>query len=392
MSSGCVRRSGGHGRLLGGRLAAAGALLLSTGLLAQTQGRLATTTTALIAEPGFFHGKSVAVHAPVTEVGQAARLEVTVDEAALNRRRVPQIFVLWRERPSRSEGEIRGEFWDLGLLNADDARLASHDVRSLLEIATEGRWPGRDELFVILGAAMSDARLPDSATLRALALAPERYANREVTVSGRFRGRNLYADLPSALNKSKWDFVLRSADAAVWVSGLRPQGKGFNLDPGARVDTGQWLQVTGTARVGGEAVWIEAREMAPSAPPEEVPVEVAVPIAPPRYKPAVVFSAPVQDDAGVDLQASVRIQFSEDMDPRTFRNRIRVTYMPAPDGTAPQPPEFTTSYNEGARGLTIRFAKPLEPYQTIRVELLDGVAAMNGLTLEKWTLVFSTGT
>ena len=257
-------------------IAAACALAIGTTLVAQTPGRLATTATALVAEPGFFHGRQIAIHAPVTEAGDQFRLQVTVDEAAVKRRTVPQVYVFWRERPSRSEGEIRGEFWDLGRLNADDSRFSQYDFRRLLEVATEGRWPSRDELFVILNAVLTDAPLPEAATLRALALAPDRYANRDVTVSGRFRGRNLFADVPGPLNRSKWDFVLRSADAAIWVSNLRPQGKGFNLDPGARVDTGHWLQVTGTARVEGSAVWIEARSIAPAEPPEETIVEVPV--------------------------------------------------------------------------------------------------------------------
>ena len=45
-------------------------------------------------------------------------------------------------------------------------------------------------------------------------------------------------DLPQGVAKSKWDFVLQSADASIWVTGLRPKGKDFDLDPSARVVTG----------------------------------------------------------------------------------------------------------------------------------------------------------
>src|SRR5207342_2131812 len=106
-------------------------------------------------------------------------------------------------------------------------------------------------VFVILNAASVESPLPADATIRALALAPEHYRDRSVTLIGRFRGSNLFGDLPLPVAKSRWDFVLQSADSAVWITGLRPRGKGFDLDPTARVDTGHWLQVTGTVRFEG---------------------------------------------------------------------------------------------------------------------------------------------
>jgi hypothetical protein len=44
--------------------------------------------------------------------------------------------------------------------------------------------------------------------------------------------------------------VLRAADGAVWVTGLRPRGKGFSLDIGARVDTGPGWKSSGVVREG----------------------------------------------------------------------------------------------------------------------------------------------
>ena len=39
-----------------------------------------------------------------------------------------------------------------------------------------------------------------------------------VTITGQYSGRNLTGDLPDAPARSRYDFVLRSADAAIWVS------------------------------------------------------------------------------------------------------------------------------------------------------------------------------
>lgn len=358
--------------------------------LAQVARRIATTPASLVSSPVFFHGKQIAVRGDVSSAGDQGRLQVPVDEADLKKRNTPQIFIFWKEQPSRTEGEIRGEFWDLGRINSDDGRFTTYDFKPMLEAVTQGRWPAREELYVILGAVMVDSPLPPAPTLRALVLAPERYNNREVSVSGRFRGRNLYGDLPGPLNKSKWDFVLQSADAAVWTSGLRPRGRDFDLDPGARVDTGRWLKVTGIARADGTNVWIEAKSMELSSPPEETQVDISVPATPQAPPPTVVFSAPVPDEADVERNAVVRIQFSWDMDAKSFRDRVRVTYAPA-QGEAPPPPAFTTSYSEGSRALTIKFATRLERFQTVRVELQNGIVAVDGQALKPWSLTFTTG-
>ena len=61
-------------------------------------------------------------------------------------------------------------------------------------------------------------------SVRAIVLFPSRYLDQKVTVTGQFGARNLVGDLPDAPGKSRYDFVLRSADAAVWVTNLRPRG------------------------------------------------------------------------------------------------------------------------------------------------------------------------
>jgi hypothetical protein len=364
-------------------------LAAAAALQGQAPRRIATTPSSLVASPVFFHGKQIAVRGSVSHVGDLGRLQVPVDEADLKRRPGPQILLFWKEPPARTEGEIRGEFWDLGRINSDDGRFASYDFKPMLEAVTQGRWPAREELYVILGALMVDSPLPPTPTLRALVLAPDHYNNRELSVSGRFRGRNLYGDLPGPLNKSKWDFVLQSADAAVWTTGLRPRGRDFDLDPGARVDTGRWLKVTGIARAEGSNVWIEAKSMELSSPPNETQVEIAVPATPQAPAPTVVFSAPVPDEGEVERNVVVRIQFSWDMDPKSFRDRVRVTYAPA-QGQAP-PPAFAATYAEGSRALQIKFTSRLERFQTVKIELLEGIQSTDGQALKPWTLTFTTG-
>ena len=372
-------------------------VVIASGIVStQTPSRLATTLQALQDSPVFFHGKQVAVLASVQESRGVARLDAPSAAGASTPAGKPArgIYVFWREQPTRSDGEVRGQFWDLGRITEGDPRFTSYDFRPLLDATSDGRWPGRDQIMVILAATLSVPNVPDTATLRSIVLAPEKYENRSATVSGRFRGRNLHADVATPLpTPTKWDFVIQSADAALWISGLRPKGRGFELDPAARVDTGRWIQVSGTVRRDGSRVWIEAREIAQASAPDETPVEVAIPAAPPEPPPTVVFSAPVPDETDVETTIVVRVQFSRDMDARSFKDRIRVSYHAAasPGQTPAQaPPVWSHAYNVGSRGIELKFAKPLERFQTVKVELLEGIKAIDGEPLQPWALTFST--
>lgn len=351
---------------------------------AQPPSRVATTADALVAAPVFFHGRQVVVRAGIVDSGGVTQLANT---------RKP-VFVLWREstRPA-ADAEIRGEFWDLGRLQRDDSRFTSIDFTPLLQASTGGQWPGRDQVFMILSATSVESPLPTDPSIRALSLAPDHYQDRSVTVTGRFRGANLYADLPQPVNKSRWDFVLQSADAAVWITGMRPRGKGFNLDPMARADTGQWLQVTGTLRHDGALTWIEAATIAPGSAPAETAIDVVIPSTPREIAPSVVFTAPVEGESSADRTSPIRIQFSRDMDLKSFRDHIKVSYTGAvPEGAPAQPPAFTVKYLDAPRALEIRFAEPLDRFRTVKVELTEGiVSAVDNQPLAPWSFTFTTG-
>ena len=352
-------------------------------LSAQAPGRIATTAEALVATPVFFHGRQVVVRQEITGSLELARLEGTAKP----------IFVFWKDQPSAlKDVELRGEFWDIGRLQRDDPRFSTYNFDRVLEAASGGQWPGRDRVFVILNATLVEAPLPPAPTIRAIALAPDRYVEREVKIVGRFRGRNLYGDLPQPLNKDKWDFVLQSADGCIWVTGTRPRGKGFDLDPTARVDTGKWLEITGVVRKQGSQAWLDASTVRLTSAPTDVPIEVVVPVRPAEPPPTVIFTAPVADDTDVPLTSPIRIQFSRDLAPASVANRVRVSYVAAsPTATAPAAPAFTAAYQEGTRSLEIKFAKPLERFQTVQVELLEGITAIDGQPLTAWTLTFTTG-
>lgn len=108
----------------------------------------------------------------------------------------------------------------------------------------------------------------------ALARPPEA-AGKNVRIVGRFRGANLFGDLPADTRRAAGDWVLQDGEQAIWVTGRPPKGKGFDLDPGNKLDTGRWLEVEGKLEAMGNVAYLKASRVQlvarPTAPAEEKP-------------------------------------------------------------------------------------------------------------------------
>jgi hypothetical protein len=356
---------------------------LAATVSAQPPQRRATNIAALLAYPAFYHLRSIVLVGTVT-LHDSGELRVSGDSGSLR--------VVYKGSAPNGLDEVRGEFWDLGRMNADDNRLASYDLSGTFHISPEGPWPRPGQVTAIIATAIASLSPPPAPSLRAIVLHPSRYLDQKVTITGQFSGRNLLGDLPDAPAKSRYDFVLRSADAAIWVSNMRPRVKDFELALDARIDTGRWLEVSGTLQQGRGLQWIDAQagSLSFAKPPDETTTEEApirVPAAPP---PEVVFSAPTQDETDVSMSTNVRIQFSRDIDPATFKGHVRVKYM-NPETLPRGETEFTTQYNAANRVLEIRFANPLERFRTVQVELIEGIVGRDRQGLKPWTLTFASG-
>jgi hypothetical protein len=344
-------------------------------------GRRIATVTALVTYPVFYHVQAVRVRASAHEENGLFRLEQ-------NGARVWLVAGASGRLPDpNTTTEITGTFLDVGRLEQSEAR-GQADLAALSQRVLNRSWPGVGELLVVIVDGATPAAPLAAPSVRTLALDPERYIDQEVTVIGRFRGRNLYGDLADAPGKSRWDFVLQSADAAIWVTGRRPRGSGFDLNVDNRVDTDRWLEVAGLVKVDRGLVRLEATAIRAAQPPAqtaqpEALVKVPVNIPPPE----VVFSAPTDGETDVDPSASVRIQFSRDVRPDSIGGQVGVNYM----GVTQAPPTFTTSYDPGKRVLEIKFASALEPFRTVQVSLKSGIVATDGQPLGAWTLTFSVG-
>ena len=367
------------------------ALLAPAAVHAQPAGRRAATLESLTATPLFFHGTDVIVQADVEADGVLAYL---VDDNGI---RLLALDVTPPPAGTLERTEAVGTFYDVGRLEPNDPRVSNLPFDRLAMSLLGKSWPGVGELPVLVASStrvMAGGTGPGGATLRMLALDPAAYIGQAVTVSGRFRGRNLYGDLPAAPGRSRWDFVLASVDAAVWVAGREPKGDGFELDVQARIDTGRWLEVTGRVALHEGMVVINAADIALADPPAD-----RQPLAAVRARrgppPEVIFSAPLADDVDVPPDTTVRIQFSRDMEPDSFENRVTVSYggPAAPEGAAGAAGDigFEATYRARNRVLEIRFDAELEQFRTIDVRLLDGIAATDGVALPAWTLSFFVG-
>ncbi len=98
-------------------------------------------------------------------------------------------------------------------------------------------------------------------TLEALVGQKAPFGNRDVTVRGQFRGRNLFGDLPAGSGATPADWVISDGPFYVWVTGKPPKGSGFSLDPGSRADCAFWLVVEGRPEKQGEVVVLRARRI-----------------------------------------------------------------------------------------------------------------------------------
>jgi hypothetical protein len=363
-------------------------LAIATAASAQTATRRSTNIASLVAYPGFYHGRPILLVGTVTTTDKGLR--VTDDSGSIR--------LLSKGPAPEGLDEVRGEYWDIGRMKPDEPQLAGYDLMRTFNVDPVGAWPRPGEVTAIVATAVSPAQLPAAPSIRAIALNPSRYVDQKVTVTGQFGGRNLFGDLPDSPGKSRYDFVLRSADAAIWVSGAQPKGKGFNLSLDARIDTGRWLEITGVVRMGRGLEWLDVSGdgiQLGKAPTETPPADtepIRVSAAPP---PEVVFSTPTQDETDVSMGTNVRIQFSRDIDQSTIKGHVVVRYLDSQTAERGEPTtptaEFTTQYTGATRVLELKFTKPLERFRTVRIELSSEILGTDKQPLKPWTLNFDLG-
>ena len=121
--------------------------------------------------------------------------------------------------------------------------------------------------------------------------------------------------------------MIRNTEGAVWVTGVRPRGRGFDLDVDRRIDSNRWVEVTGTVVHDRGLVRIEGTRIAATTAPTEAPAvaETAAPAAPPPPL-EIVFFSPSDDETDVSASGAVRVQFSRGVREASLAGRVTAGY------------------------------------------------------------------
>lgn len=352
--------------------------ILAVVVSAQPQPRRATTIAALRGYPGFYHQQTVLVVGEVK--GADERATIGTDEGAIK--------LIAREVPREGKVEARGQFLDIGRMSQDDPRLIPFNLLDRIRAQYQERWPKPgEELMLILS---STAPPPGSSSvsappLRAVVMEPARFDGQKISIIGQFRGRNLFGDLPEAPAQNRYQFVLRSGDAALWVMGVQPKGKTFNFDVNRRLDSGRWVKVEGTVHTARGLTWLDGTTIELAPTPEET-TEVAIDVPPPPPV-EILFTAPAEGEEDVRTGERIRMQLSRDLDQATLKDHLRLTYI----GDDAAAVAFTTNYTKENRALEIKPNEPMQPFRKVKLEILEGVKGTDGGPMLPFALNFTTG-
>ena len=204
-----------------------------------------------------------------------------------------------------------------------------------------------------------------------------------VRVVGKFRGRNLFADLPARSMRTVNDWVIKDSLFAVWVTGKKPKGDGFELDPAIRRDTNRWIEVIGRPVTKNGVVVVDALQLTLTQPP--TPKADAAPPPPPperpKIPPVIVFSLPLDGESDFDFSGRIMVQFNNDMDEDSFKGRVGLQYEGPPLPGDPGFESMRVSYNAGSKALIVDPGAPILRGRVLDLVLLTGIIDIDGQPL-----------
>src|SRR6476646_2480251 len=103
---------------------------------------------ALSAQPAVRNARPIVVVGAV-KLEDNGDLRVTTDGASMR--------VVFKGSAPDGVDEIRGEFWDLGRMGADNPRLAGYDLKAVFKIDPEGAWPRPGQVTAIIASSITAA-------------------------------------------------------------------------------------------------------------------------------------------------------------------------------------------------------------------------------------------
>jgi hypothetical protein len=217
---------------------------------------------------------------------------------------------------------------------------------------------------------------------------PDEYLYRPIIVKGKL------GSLPELGGPATLVLELTLHDRRSWEKTIRVRVRGGQV---VGVPIGDEVEVTGVLRTENPVrrddwrlleppkdIWIEADsidslEYDVKAPEDSEPLTELAPPRPSRSSgppPEVLFTLPLDQERGIDLDTTFQIQFSDDMNPQSFAGNVVLEYV---DENEPSP-EVELSYDEMSRTLSVQ-PERLLPAREVRLIIFDGVVNEDGVPL-----------
>lgn len=223
-------------------------------------------------------------------------------------------------------------------------------------------------------------------SLAALVTAEGKRDDQTVRVLGRFRGKNLFGDLPAGSRRSRVDWVIKDDLHAAWVVDKPSKGKGWSLDGSDKSEAGRWVEVVGRPETVRGVTYLHAQKVnLATAPSSESPAATTLTreavSPPPPVPPRIMFVMPLGGDEAIAPESRFVLQFTKDMEEGTFAGRVQLRYK----GSA-QPGDrsfegMRLDYDPGRRALTIDPGDVLRGGRDVELRLLPGIRDIEGLEL-----------
>ena len=121
--------------------------------------------------------------------------------------------------------------------------------------------------FQVMPESAKRAKDGRDSGLRALVASAGAAEKQSVRVRGKFRGRNLFGDLPTETRRGSSDWVIHDQGVAVWVTGKAPKGDGWSLDLDSRSESVRWVEVEGEVSAKDGVVYVKAKSVSLVAGP-----------------------------------------------------------------------------------------------------------------------------
>jgi hypothetical protein len=217
-----------------------------------------------------------------------------------------------------------------------------------------------------------------AATLEELFARPDDFEGEIVRLQGCFRGRNARGDLPNKSQRSPDHWIIKSDRYAIWVTGHKPAGEGWELNltaPGNSL----WLEVVGRLRWRDGFGYLDADRVRPIATPPGARVRPARAVrlvsSTPDAPASIVFTLPLESEP-LGARSRIILQFDRGMEEESFTDRVRLRY--AADDPERDEIAARLAYDESRRALIISPVRPLAPGRRVEVLLLPGISDVNG--------------